>query len=500
MPKEPNTMRIEEIFLQAFEHAADVLPPGATCVVGVSGGADSLTLLHLLWRYQEQLDIHPFVVHVNHGLRGAAAAADAAFVAATCAAWELPYRIRTVDVPALVRQYGFSVEEAARKARYTAFMEAARNHEARTILVAHQAADQAETVLLNLIRGAGLRGLRGMTLLSPLSASHLLLDVVGDQGELPFQILRPLLHVSRAAVEQYCEEHDLSPRTDQTNKDPIYTRNRIRHVVMPFLETINPNLTETLTRTADLVRAEVAYLDEQAHTLWERLRISEDPLVLERGAWQTLPLAMQREMLRRAAAHTAPQVEVGFANIEEARRIAAESEVNSLAKMGGGLRMRITHQGLLFTKEELPPPPSTIPLLPTHKIVALQVPGTVRLPRGLWQCEVAPYDGPRKGSTWRALLEEPWTAPFDAGKLRIPLFLRTREPGDRFRPHGVGGSQTMSTFMSNIKLAMPVRDRLPILLSGGRIAWVCGYRVDERFLVTEATQDIWLVRFTPQSS
>ena len=235
--------------------SAPVFEMGAPLVVGVSGGADSLCLLHALHALRAlapELGLRLHVAHLDHGLR-ATSAADAAWVRALCVAWELPCTLDRCDVRALAEREGRSLEDAARQARYRFLAQVARQVGARAVAVGHTADDQAETVLLHLIRGTGLEGLAGM---AP-DAAWPLPDEQGTDG---LRLLRPLLALTRADTEAYCAAVGLTPRQDESNRDLAYARNRVRLELLPLLRELNPGITATLGRTAAAIAGDVAAL------------------------------------------------------------------------------------------------------------------------------------------------------------------------------------------------------------------------------------------------
>ncbi|NDJ74952.1 MAG: tRNA lysidine(34) synthetase TilS, partial [Chloroflexi bacterium] len=247
----------------------DLIQPGAL-VVGVSGGADSMVLLRLLCDWQDELGLRPHVATLDHELRGGAGAADAAFVRETATAWGVPVTVGRADVRAVAESTGLGTEAAARGVRYRFLRDVARQIDASQVAVGHHLDDQAETVLLHLIRGSGLEGLRGMLPRTPLSRGHVLDDVEIEYDRLlngePYapdiwpdvwpEIVRPLLAVSRADIEAFAAARELDYRQDTTNTDVTYLRNRLRHEVIPLLEQLNPNIRATLARTAEVLRAD----------------------------------------------------------------------------------------------------------------------------------------------------------------------------------------------------------------------------------------------------
>src|SRR5947209_6731228 len=247
---------LEKIATYIDQH--QLLPESGTIIVAVSGGADSLCLLHVLNRLcgsgpeARYPAVRLHVAHLNHKLRGEASYHDAAFIAQLADSWGLPVTIGEIDVPALARQEGRSLEDAARTARYRFLREVAAG---RRIAVAHHADDQVETLLLHWLRGGGLAGMLGMQ---------------------PCQqdIIRPLLATSRAEILAYCQQYNLHPLQDASNTDARFLRNRIRHELLPLLESMNPGIRSTLLRNAEVVRADAEWIEAQVDSAWPAVVVS----------------------------------------------------------------------------------------------------------------------------------------------------------------------------------------------------------------------------------
>ncbi|HDQ34785.1 MAG TPA: tRNA lysidine(34) synthetase TilS, partial [Chloroflexi bacterium] len=247
--------------IEAYIERHQLLPYAhAPVVVGVSGGPDSVALLHLLHRLAEQQDFALHVAHLHHGIRGAEADADADFVAAFARQLALPCTIERVDLPALAAAEGLALEEAARRVRYAFFARLAQRLEAPVIAVGHNADDQAETVLMHLLRGAGLSGLRGMLPATPLCDYRLL--PLSDPLPSSLLLIRPLLATPRAAIKAYCATYNLETRFDRSNLDTTFFRNRLRHEVLPYLAELNPGIATRLQHLAEVVRADYEILRE----------------------------------------------------------------------------------------------------------------------------------------------------------------------------------------------------------------------------------------------
>ncbi len=476
----------------ARRHA--LLPgPGEPLVVGVSGGADSLCLLHVLRELQPRWGYRLHVGHLHHGLRGDEATADAAFVEAVCRAWGIPVTVAQVNAAALAREARLSVEEAGRQARYAFLGSLAASLGGRVVAVAHNADDQVETVLMHWLRGAGLAGLRGM--LPKVDLGDLRLEGVWDRlwpRAAGVTVVRPLLSVTRAEVEAYCCQAGLVPRFDLSNLDTTYFRNRLRHELLPFLETYNPRIREVLRRSAEVIADDYAYLREQTRRAWEQTVREEGPggVALDLACFLNLPVSLQRGLLREAIRRLRRSLRnINWVHVERALWGAREGPTGTRVTLAKGLVLTKGYD-LLWVGEEGSPPPSPWeegPLLGSP--LALPEEGEVEVPGTGWRVRVRTVEVHAPEEMALAAREDRWRALLDAGALRGPLALRPRRPGDRFHPSGMGGTSVLvREFLINVKLPRQVRDRWPLLVSGEDIVWVVGWRVDERFLVTPTTR------------
>lgn len=459
-----------------------LIAPGATVVVGVSGGADSLTLLHLLVRLRDELDLTLIAATLDHGLRGAAGAADAEFSRQTAEAWGVPAIVGRADVPALAAARRLNVEEAARQVRYTFLLHAARQVGAETVAVGHHRDDQAETVLMHLIRGSGLSGLRGMLPRLRLSDYHLLPDapITLEPSAKPATpdrwpwLVRPLLDVPRAAIDAYAEAHGFQPRVDATNAELTFFRNRLRHEVLPLLETLNPNVRAVLARTARVLQADAEIVQAAGDAALARiaLAIDRDAIVLDRGGWGALSLSEKRSIVRHAVGWLRPDLrDVGFEQVDAALRVADEGPTGAAATLPGGLMLRVRYATLVIAGVETaiaPAEEGSAPALDPGEELSFRAGEPVRQAFGAWtfEAELLPPDADL--AAWHGdPLAAALAVPPDA-----PLVLRTRRPGERFQPRGMGGrSQKLSDTLINMKVPAAWRDRVPLLAVGDAIAW-----------------------------
>jgi tRNA(Ile)-lysidine synthase len=452
--------------------------PQALLVVAVSGGPDSLALLHILWRLQRAGGPRLHVAHLDHCFRGAQSAAEAVFVAETAQAWELPATVHTVDVPARVRQLRSNAQATARSVRYAFLADVARATGAAAVAVAHHADDQAETLLLHLVRGAGMTGLRGMRVYVPWSEW----GGAGEVGSEP-GLIRPLLDVTRAAISDYCAAQQLQPRDDPSNRSRAYTRNRIRAELLPLLASFNPQISTSLSRTAALLAADEAWIESYLATLWPELtRMHDQAIEFDRHALLAQHPALQRRFLRRAVALLDPPVEPSYAQIEQAGAVIAAG-AGRQALLGPRIRLRVDAERVLLVAPAAMLQPD-VPQLAVEE-VPLPVEGSVALGQG-WICRVG-ADRPIGVGAWSIAL--------DGAALSGPLVLRRRRAGDRFRPAGGRGSRRLQDFFIDRKIAHSLRAAWPILATSAAIVWVCGLRADARFHVNPTSRRIVYVGF-----
>lgn len=484
-----------------------LLSEGETLVVGVSGGPDSLCLLHVLCRIRAEYDLHLHVAHLHHGLRGAEADADADFVEALAADWDLGCTIGWADVPTLAREHGLAVEEAARRARYGFLTRVARVAGAHTVAVAHNADDQTETVLMHWIRGSGLAGLRGMMPLS-LLGDYRLLEGVDDASPCltsmsDLRLIRPLLDVTRAEVEAYCEFHGLAPRFDRSNLDTTYFRNWLRHEVLPLLAQHNPNVREVLRRSAWVIADDYALLRSLLEETWPDAVLDETPekIVFGIEQWRSLPTGLQRSTLREAIHRLRRSLrDINFLHVENALRVACDGSTGAKATLPSGLILSVEYDRLTVASADADPSLPNWPLLPAGTaLLPVEVPGTTALPQCHWHLEIQELERASLPADWEAN-PDPWRAFFDAHEVGTTLWLRSRQAGDRFHPLGMGGQTVkLSDFLTNQKVPYSVRDRLPLLVGEQGIVWVCGQRIDDRARVRSGTRLVLGMHFRSAS-
>lgn len=434
-----------------------------TLLLGVSGGPDSVALLHILHVLRKD---GVFAAHLHHGIRGQAASNDAQFVEQLCARWSIPLHTEYADVPAAASAQRLPLEAAAREARYACLRRAKQRYNAAYILTAHHMDDQAETVLLHLLRGSGLRGLCSMQ----------------PRHE---DLVRPMLFITRARIMAYLEEHALEYCTDQTNFEQNATRNRLRLSLLPMLKAqYNPAIVHTLSSTAQLLSEDEAYL----------LASAREALSLAKTAAHTylrtpllhLPTPLQSRALRLA------MEDFGVYDIQRHDILRLQSlldaRTGAKAPLPGGLVAQVSYAHLVFEKGANTghAPQSTASM---NVPIPFTCPGRFVIPQGVFVSSYASEY--RKG-------EGPFVAYMDADKLPPHVSIRGRLPGDVFFPLGAKGHRKLKSYLIDKKLPRPQRER-PLLACGADILFFPGGTIAHDMRVTDTTRRIVRVEYIEQN-
>ena len=441
---------------------------GGTVVAAVSGGADSVSLLWIL------KDLHDAgavslagVAHLNHRLRPDADR-DEGFCRALADRVGTPFVSDRADVAALARQWHCSSEVAARRARYTFLEEARRACHAEHIAVAHTRDDQAETVVMRLLRGTGTRGLRG---------------ALPSRG----RVVRPLLDCSRAELRCFLAVRAEAWVEDETNADLRHPRNRVRHELLPLLaERYRPSITQVLARTAELAAHEDALLEQMAEQALAPLLTSRPPAWrLDAAGLCALPVALQRRVARRALVAAGARRQPGYAEI--ARMLDVCASGGRAAAQVAGLRVeRFGADAVLSSRGAAP---LTVESRPEQ---CLTLPGTVSWPAGGPGCRVTAV-GPIKRKDSGELSRT--RVALRAAAVVQPLIVRSRRPGDRIQPVGLGGTKTLQDLMVDRKVPRDERHRIPLVTdASGRIVWVVGLAV-AAYAAASAQDDVIVLSF-----
>jgi len=476
-----------------------LLPPHEPVILGVSGGPDSLCMLHVLRCLADAYQVSLQVAHLHHGIRGQDADDDAAFVAGLCRAWAIPCTIERADVPALARERGQAIEEAARQARYGFLGAQARAVGARSVAVAHNADDQVETVLMHFLRGAGLAGLRGMRPLSWMDELRLGADQAKEspRPETRIRLVRPLLGVTRQQILDYCREHGLEPRFDRSNLDQTYFRNRLRHELIPLLETYNPNLRQVVRRTAKVVAGDYEVLRGCLARAWADVVRSESEraIVYDLAAVRALPLGLQRSLIREGVHRLRRSLRnISLVHVDSAVSVLRTGHTGTAATLPRGLALILGYEQAILAEEGHQPPRESLPRVGPGPL-ELVVPGSTLLPDGHWWAATRVIDRNSLPEDW-SRNPNPYLAFLDASHMTSGLALRPRREGDWFQPLGLGGRrQRLADYCINARIPRHERATVPLLVCGDDIVWVVGHRIDARYAITPDTERVLVVRF-----
>ncbi|KAF0220209.1 MAG: tRNA(Ile)-lysidine [Geobacteraceae bacterium] len=422
--------------------------PGDTVVVAVSGGADSVALLDILATLKD-LRLRLVVAHLNHRLRGEESDGDEAFVRRLAERYGVPLEVKAVDVKELSRQRRLSLEEAGRVARYAFFDEVATTYRADSVALAHHADDQAETILMRLLRGAAATGLCGMW---PKSRNG--------------RYVRPLLGVTKEHIEGYLRRSGLSCRVDSTNTDTNFLRNRVRHELIPYLASYNPAVTERLVATAEVLAADELLLETLTDQAFARHGATDTGKVALSGAGvREEPLGVRLRLYRRAILNVKGDLaRIGFRHLTDIDRLTLSAKPHATLSLPDGVLVARSYGEVTFylAADELPFAPCEF---------FLEGPGVYTLPGG----GALVVEKRVSADQWE---EAPrGVAYFDLDAAPFPWLVRNFRAGDRFSPLGMAGSKKVKDLFVDEKIPRDLRRRVPLLFSGENLLWVCGVRV-----------------------
>ncbi|MBI3743803.1 MAG: tRNA lysidine(34) synthetase TilS [Chloroflexi bacterium] len=442
---------------------------GKPVVVAVSGGPDSVCLLHSA--HAAGL-VHLQVAHLDHAMRSESRG-DAQYVASLCKSLGLPLTSTRRDVPAVRKRNGGSLEAVAREVRYAFLAEVARKVGAKAVLLGHTADDQVETVLLHLIRGTGINGLRGMDAIAPLP------------GDSDYLVARPLLATSRRETLAYCTANSLHPRRDESNRSRAFLRNRLRLHLLPSLRRYNPSIDRAILRLAKQAGESSSYLDKEAARHWKTLaRVEGNGLSLDRVAFRTLPLALQIQVLRRAFTEVRGHVQgIEEAHLSHMAALASGATGKRLA-LPDGLEFAVGY-GSLELRRKAKVSPTAAP-----SEVALAIPGVTKFPGWTFDSRVA--SAPERHANDGHIV---W---LDVALATRRLTIRTRRPGDRFQPLGMAHAKKLQDVFVDAKVPREQRDSAPLVCANEQILWIPGLRISEKARVPKGALEALRIEFRPR--
>lgn len=440
----------------------NIFQKGEKILVAVSGGQDSVALLDAFVR----LDIYELAVgHFNHLTRGAESDGDEVFVKELCQRYGIPFYSDKADVKKIAKQKGMSFQNAAREVRYGFLRKTAKMIGASKIAFAHHADDQVETVFMNILRGSGLKGISGMV---PLE---------GD-------IARPLLEITRSEIQQYILEEKLYYRLDASNLETYYSRNRLRHEVLPLLVKFNPSLSYSICKMSEIIRGEEEYLSMHVNKYFNTIaQYEREEIIIDIEAFSKLDIAVKRRLILMALAKVAnTEKDFSFRHVEDILKLSVSGSGLSI-HLPHNIRVKTTYGKLHFSKVEVAR--ESLKLLN----IELFIPGkTIAEGIGEFSAEYINADMCRSDAYTVYLQEE---------NIILPLSVRSRKPGDIVRLLGGTGKIKIKEFFIDMHIARQVRDAVPLVVdASGEIVWVAGVRPGEKCRISHPGQILKLT-FTP---
>jgi tRNA(Ile)-lysidine synthase len=433
-------------------------------VVGVSGGPDSMCLLNILLTLSKEFDLIIFVVHINHCLREEADFEEN-YVRNFCDKSNIKFFSKKTDISTLAKQNKVSTEEIAREVRYNFFYEILKQTGSNKIAVAHNANDNAETILMNILRGCGPDGLTGIS-------------------EINQNIIRPLIDIKRSEIEEYCSENMIQTMIDKTNLESVYMRNKIRNNIIPYLQEFNPDIIAGLNKMGNIIQEEEEFIEEYIDEEYKEIKIDDkEKVILDKEKFIHLKTGLQRRILRKAVFEFCGSLKnISFNAIDNAILIIKDSHNGNIVKITNKVKILINYNKLEFfdEKEEK-----------KDFIYELNIPGMTYIHELDSYVSVEIADADKVPD----IIKEKNKKIFDIAKTGKKLYLRNRKNGDYFYPTGMTGTKKIKDFFSDNKIELYERDRIPILTNENDIIWVVGMRSSKKFLKDKSTKEVIIINY-----
>lgn len=449
-----------------------LIEKGERILVGFSGGADSASLLHMLKSLEKELEIEIFAAHLNHQIRGVAAHEDALFSYRESKLLNVPCFLRSVNVPLLAREEKMTIEEAARSARYQMFFDLKKTLGIDKIAVAHNLDDQAETLLMRILRGTGLNGLKGM-------------EYIRKDG-----VIRPLLDIKRYEIEDYCNVNNISYQTDETNFENNYTRNKIRLDLFPFIENeFACNIKEVLSRMANGLREDSDYLEQVSKTIFKELSLGVDDYAIrfDLDALDNIPGSIIKRLLRLAYIElTGSGDALESIHLEDAMKIFKSSKNELMTNFPKGIIVEKKGYNFYVSKKPIEDEKIEFEYLITMD-------GVTRIPELSLEIDARIMSKEK----CKLLSSSSNIKSFDLNKIKGDLIVRSRQIGDRIKPVGFSGTKKIKDIFIDKKIPRNIREHIPIFADEEKIIWVFGHEISDESKIDEYTETV--VRLTVKS-
>lgn len=441
-------------------------------IAGVSGGPDSMTMLHILDQIRRAENIELRVVHVNHGIRGEEADRDQKMVEDICMQWDIPCSVYAYDVPHLAQQWKLGLEETGRKVRRQAFADEKEKsmfpQEQIRIALAHNMNDMAETMLHHLARGTGLRGLAS---LKPVNA----------------EFVHPLLCLERREIVDYVKERQIPSITDSSNLEDEYTRNRIRRHILPIMESeINPRTIEHMAETSEMLGQAEAYFAKKAKVLCEQYRTEDGCYLLDKAFFEKEAIIQTyviREMLERTGGH---QRDLTSGHIRQVQNLYL-CRTGKKISLPYGIEARHCYEGVRIQKTAEDSGEKKWKVY-GREAETLLIPGETEWEEGLFSVEIFPYNGEK-------ILEKKYTKWFDCDRINCRLSVRNRRSGDYMIVDQEGRHKKITRCMIDDKIPAERREEIPLVTAGAEVLWIVGGRISEGYKITSRTGNVLQITY-----
>lgn len=438
---------------------------GDKIIVGVSGGPDSMCLLHILNTLRNTYFIDIVAAHLNHGLRGKDADEDEEYVKKFCEKNNIEFYSKRVNIDELSNTWGISSEMAGREARYSFFQELFRKLDANKIAIAHNANDQCETILMRIIRGTGLEGLEGI-------------KPVRDGI-----YIRPLIKITRDEIEDYCDKNNINPRIDKTNLENIYSRNKVRLELIPYIkENFNSHIIEVVNRLGENIKVDNDFMEKKSKEFFGKYCIVAPNKVKIKSEAFNEHKALLSRMIRKA-------FEVVKGNLVNLERVHVEYVISLQGgntgkeiELPGGIRALNNYGEIILRKEDK---------------------NQIKRDLGIYQIDLNEKNKIGKFNIETSILDKKFVEKvkensleqyFDYQKINGNISLRYRKEGDKFQPLGMKGTKKLKDIFIDLKIPKELRDDIPIICIGEEIAWIVGYRISDKFKVDKSTNKILKIK------
>lgn len=452
-----------------------LLEAGDKVLVGVSGGPDSIALLHILKQVASEYNLQLHIAHLDHCLRGADSTADAEFVKKVAAELKIEVTTASRKVKKYQQQHNLSLEDAARQVRYNFFFNLLEELNFDKLALGHHANDQAETILMKFLRGAGLKGLGGI-----------------NPKNMP--IIRPLIELKKEEIKQYCIDHNLEWRLDSTNQEKICLRNQVRLDLLPQLkEEYNQNLVSNLHQMGQILRDEDDFLRTEAQQLLSEIIInsSNHKLVIAKDEFLDLHVALQRRIIREIYKRLTSSYEnLYFSNIQEIMQLI-KSETTGVQKgLPGEVLVKLSYQQIIFM---LPAAEKEVGFF-SYQLKAGEKLAISELDI-IVNTQILANDYP-----WQKELAVKNKGFFDLAKIGPKFKIRQRQAGDSFQPLGMSGTKKVKDFFIDQKVARSKRNKTPLFVTNtGDIFWVGQLRINDKYKITNQTERILMIEILKSS-